>query len=107
MVPSNDDDGQREGIAAATELLRALASENRLAIVHELSGGTRCVHELVDALGVSQSLVSQHLRVLRGAHVVRSERRGRELAYSLADDHIGQIVADAIAHARVSARSTS
>jgi len=106
MGSATDDAAQREGITAATELLRALASENRLAIVHELTEGTRCVHELVEALGVSQSLVSQHLRVLRGAHVVRSERRGRELAYSLADEHIGQIVADAIAHATESTRST-
>jgi DNA-binding transcriptional ArsR family regulator len=87
------------GLVAASDLLRALASEHRLAIVEELGGGPRCVHELVDLLGVSQSLVSQHLRVLRGAQVVRTERRGREIAYSLTDDHIAHIVADAITHA--------
>jgi DNA-binding transcriptional ArsR family regulator len=58
------------------------------------------VHELVDALGVAQPLVSQHLRVLRGAGVVRGARRGREIEYSLTDEHIAHIVADAVSHAR-------
>jgi hypothetical protein len=38
--------------------------------------------------------------VLRGAGVVRGARRGREIAYSLVDDHIAHIVADAVSHAR-------
>ena len=104
MSSCMDVDGHA-GLIAATDLLRALASEHRLAIVQELSTGPTCVHELVDALGVSQSLVSQHLRVLRGARVVRSERRGREVAYSLSDDHIAHIVADAVTHAAESNRS--
>ena len=85
---------------AAGELLRALAAPVRIAIVIELGAGPRCVHELVEATGAAQPLVSQHLRVLRGAGVVRGERRGREIAYSLTDEHIGHIVADAITHAR-------
>jgi DNA-binding transcriptional ArsR family regulator len=63
-------------------------------------GAERCVHELVDALGVSQPLVSQHLRVLRAAGVVRGERLGREIRYTLADEHVAHIVADAVSHAR-------
>jgi DNA-binding transcriptional ArsR family regulator len=85
---------------AAGELLRALAAPLRIAIVTELGGGARCVHELVEAVGAPQPLVSQHLRVLRGAGVVRGARRGREIEYSLTDDHIAHIVADAISHAR-------
>ena len=84
---------------AAGELLRALAAPVRVAIVTELAAGQRCVHELVDALGVAQPLVSQHLRVLRGAGVVRGARRGREIAYSLVDEHVAHIVADAVSHA--------
>jgi DNA-binding transcriptional ArsR family regulator len=84
---------------AAGELLRALAAPIRIAIVTELAAGQRCVHELVDALGVAQPLVSQHLRVLRGAGVVRGSRRGREIAYSLVDEHVAHIVADAVSHA--------
>ena len=87
------------GLDVAADLLRALASPHRLAIVRELDGRARCVHELVDALGVSQPLVSQHLRVLRASHLVQAERRGREIAYSLTDDHIAHIAHDAVLHA--------
>jgi ArsR family transcriptional regulator, zinc-responsive transcriptional repressor len=91
-----------DGYEAAGELLRALAAPLRIGIVSQLAQGPRCVHELVDALGAPQPLVSQHLRVLRGAGVVRGARRGREIAYSLIDDHIARIVADAVSHARES-----
>ncbi|MGH3727600.1 MAG: ArsR/SmtB family transcription factor [Micromonosporaceae bacterium] len=89
-----------ESYEGAGELLRALAAPLRIAIVTELGGGPRCVHELVDVLRAPQPLVSQHLRVLRGAGVVRGQRRGREIAYSLTDEHIAHIVADAVSHAR-------
>jgi DNA-binding transcriptional ArsR family regulator len=85
---------------AAGELLRALAAPIRIAIVVQLGAGPRCVHELVASTGAAQPLVSQHLRVLRGAGVVTGERRGREIIYSLVDDHVGHLVADAVAHAR-------
>ena len=93
-----------DGYEAAGELLRALASPLRIAIITELSGGARCVHELVDALRAPQPLVSQHLRVLRGAGVVTGARRGREIEYRLTDEHVAHIVADAISHAGESRR---
>jgi len=89
-----------DGYEAAGELLRALAAPLRIRIVTELADGPRCVHELVDSLGAPQPLVSQHLRVLRGAGIVRGSRRGREIAYALTDDHVAHIVADAVSHAR-------
>ena len=85
--------------AAAGDLLRALAAPVRIAIVLELRGSPCCVHDLVDALAVAQPLVSQHLRVLKAAGVVHGERRGREVVYSLVDDHLAHIVVDAVAHA--------
>jgi ArsR family transcriptional regulator len=57
------------------------------------------VHDLVDLLGVTQPLVSQHLRVLKAAGVVTGTRHGREVVYALVDDHLAHIVADAVAHA--------
>jgi ArsR family transcriptional regulator, zinc-responsive transcriptional repressor len=91
---------EHKRLAAAGELLRALAAPMRIAIVTELArGGVRCVHQLVDALDAPQPLVSQHLRVLRMAGVVHGSRRGRETEYSLTDDHIAHIVADAVTHA--------
>ena len=84
----------------AGELLRALAAPVRIAIVLQLRESPRCVHELVDSLAISQSLASQHLRVLRAAGLVSTERRGREIAYSLSDEHVAHIVDDAIIHAQ-------
>src|SRR5438876_915963 len=83
---------------AASELLRALANAHRVAIVMELAEGERCVHELVDALGVPQPLISQHLRVLRSERLVTGRRRGREVAYELIDSHVAHIVRDAVNH---------
>lgn len=85
-------------LASAGDLLRALAAPVRIAIVLQLRASPRCVHELVDALGVTQPLISQHLRVLKGAGVVRGDRRGREVVYRLVDDHLAHIVVDAVAH---------
>ncbi|THV31438.1 winged helix-turn-helix transcriptional regulator [Glycomyces paridis] len=85
---------------AAGELLRALAAPLRIAIVMELAEGPKYVHQIVETLAVTQPLVSQHLRVLRGAGIVRGTRSGREISYSLIDDHIAHIVTDAVYHAR-------
>ncbi len=89
---------QIRAFEAAGELLRVLAAPARLAIVMELAEQPRFVHELVERLGLSQPLVSQHLRVLRGARLVGVERQGREAAYSLTDQHVAHIVADAVQH---------
>lgn len=85
-------------LTLAGELLRALSAPVRIAIVLQLRESERCVHELVGALGVTQPLISQHLRVLKSAGVVCGERSGREVLYRLADDHLAHIVVDAIAH---------
>ncbi|MBB1049868.1 helix-turn-helix transcriptional regulator [Dietzia sp. CW19] len=86
-------------VSAAGELLRALSAPLRIAIVLQLREGPRCVHELVDALGVAQPLVSQHLRVLKSSNVVSAHRRGREIRYELLDDHLLHIVEAAVGHA--------
>jgi DNA-binding transcriptional ArsR family regulator len=83
---------------AAGELLRAVTAPVRLAIVDLLADAPLCVHELVDALGVPQPLVSQHLKVLRAARLVETSRRGREVTYALVDGHVAHIVRDAMGH---------
>ncbi len=92
-------------LAGAVGLLKALASDIRLATVVELCEGPRCVHELqasLDVCGraVSQPLLSQHLKVLRQAGLVTTTRRGTEITYQLADAHVGHIVNDAIRHSQ-------
>ena len=89
----------KEILEITGDLLRALAAPLRIAIVLQLRGSTRCVHELVDALAVPQPLVSQHLRILKAAGVVAGERSGREVMYRLVDHHLTEIVVAAVAHA--------
>lgn len=90
-------------LTGALELFKTLSSEVRLSVVLELGSGPRCVHELADALRargreVSQPLLSQHLRVLRDAGLVTTTRRGAEVTYQMADEHVGHIVGDAMRH---------
>lgn len=89
----------KEILVVTGDLLRALAAPLRIAIVLQLRGSARCVHELVDALAVPQPLVSQHLRILKAAGVVAGERSGREVMYRLVDHHLTDIVVAAVAHA--------
>lgn len=79
-------------------LFRRLASPIRLAIIDHLASGENCVHELVDALGQSQPLISQHLRILRDANLVTAGRRGQEMVYQISDDHVIHIVRDGLTH---------
>jgi DNA-binding transcriptional ArsR family regulator len=87
-------------VRIAAMRFRTLGNPIRLAIVSELGAESRCVHELVDRLDTAQPLISQHLRVLRGARLVRTERRGKEVVYTLNDDHMSHIALDAIRRAR-------
>ncbi len=92
--------GGTRAYEAAGDLLKVLSAPARLAIVAELAEQSLFVHELVKRLDMSQPLVSHHLRVLRDARLVGVERHGREAVYSLADQHVGHIVADAVQHSK-------
>ncbi|GAA4305586.1 metalloregulator ArsR/SmtB family transcription factor [Klenkia terrae] len=93
-----------EDVAAASELLSALAAPLRLSIVALLDEhGTSCVHQLVEALGVTQPQASQHLRVLRGTRLVAGDRRHREVHHRLADDDVGLGALGHAAHTQTSA----
>jgi DNA-binding transcriptional ArsR family regulator len=87
-------------VRAACDVLKAIASPVRLALILQLAHGPRCVHELVEQVQASQPVVSQHLRLLRGMRLVRGDRHGREVAYSLVDDHVAHIARDALKHAQ-------
>jgi DNA-binding transcriptional ArsR family regulator len=64
-------------------VLRALADENRLAIVLAIAERARSVKDLTEAVGLSQTLVSHHLRALRGAGLVSVTAKGRSNVYSM------------------------
>ncbi len=66
-----------------TFVLKALANEARLKIVHHLDSGESCVCDLVELVGLDQSTVSKHLAVLKAAAIVDRERRGHHIYYRL------------------------
>ena len=77
-------------IEELTEVFKALADPTRLRLVKLLSEGEKalCVNALARRLDVSQSAVSQHLRVLRQTGLVKSERRGSSVHYLLDQDSL-------------------
>ncbi len=70
--------------ASAARVFNALADGTRLKIIKLLSKREHSVDELVQLLGVAQSTTSHHLRVLKEAGLIRGEKRGRNIHYSLA-----------------------
>ena len=77
-----------EGVAQKNciPLLKALADDTRWRIVRELLPASRTVGDLVERLDVSQYNVSKHLKVLREAGIVESERDGKHVSCRVADD---------------------
>ena len=64
-------------------VIKAMAHPARLFIVDVLSRGEECVRALTDMVGADMSTVSRHLSVLKGAGIVRDDKRGSEVFYSL------------------------
>ncbi|SMQ74967.1 metalloregulator ArsR/SmtB family transcription factor [Agreia sp. VKM Ac-1783] len=86
------------GLEATAALFKVLGSESRLVLLRLLSSKPATVSELTGLSGMSQPLVSQHLKTLRQAGIITVSRIGREAEYQLADHHIAHVVDDAIAH---------
>jgi DNA-binding transcriptional ArsR family regulator len=68
---------------ARARVMKALAHPTRLFIVDELSRGERCVCDLTEKIGADVSTVSKHLSVLKGAGIVRDDKRGVQVFYRL------------------------
>jgi ArsR family transcriptional regulator, virulence genes transcriptional regulator len=76
----------------ATRLLTALANEHRLAILCQLVEGERSVGKLVDAVGLTQSALSQHLAKLRAAGIVATRRDAQTIYYRLASEAAASVM---------------
>ena len=64
-------------------LFKILSVDKRIEIIELLKKGTMSVNAMAKELGISQSAVSQHLRILKGAELVKDERKGYWIFYSL------------------------
>ncbi len=89
------DDLTYEGLA---NLFGALADPTRARIVHTLLRQELCTCDIAAVLGVTESAVSQHLRVLRHLGLVRHRRAGKLVYYSLDDFHVAQLVEVGLTH---------
>jgi ArsR family transcriptional regulator, virulence genes transcriptional regulator len=78
--------------AEAARLLAALANESRLMILCELVDGERSVGTLVEAVGLTQSALSQHLAKLRAAGIVATRRDAQTIYYRLASEAAGSVM---------------
>lgn len=89
---------QENQIEKTSKLFKILGEKNRLHIVFALQTKSLCVHEIEELLGVSQSLVSHQLKILRDAKIVKTEKRKNEVIYSLDDEHISLLLEIAKVH---------
>lgn len=87
-----------EHAAELADLFRLLGDPTRLRIVLTCLDAPTAVGEIADRLELSASLVSHHLRLLRAARIVRSERHGKQVFYAAADDHVRCVVVDMLEH---------
>jgi DNA-binding transcriptional ArsR family regulator len=83
---------------AVAETMQALATPSRLRILGRLYDGPCPVNELAAAVGMEPSAVSHQLRVLRHLGLVAGHRAGRQIVYDLYDDHVGELLEQAISH---------
>lgn len=90
------DDARIETIAAT---YRLLGDPTRLKVLLACLEGPIAVGDIAARIGASQPLVSHHLRLLRGARLVRGERRQRQVFYATADAHISDMLMDMLDHA--------
>jgi ArsR family transcriptional regulator, zinc-responsive transcriptional repressor len=89
-----------DALSGAAELFKALSATSRLLILCALAHEPSSVGALTETTKLSQPLVSQHLRLLRGINLVTAARSGRETIYSLTDGHVARVIQDAIAHSQ-------
>lgn len=80
----------KNGEVSCATLLKVLADETRLNVVRQLMDGPRHVGEINELLAVDQSLLSHHLKILRDAGIVTSERDGKAVLYRLAPSMEGK-----------------
>ncbi len=85
-------------IGEVAELFKMFGDKTRARILCALSMEELCVCDLTALLGMTQSAVSHQLRLLKAVRLVRSRKQGREVYYSLDDQHIQSIFAMAFTH---------
>ena len=87
-----------EDIMELSDLFKVFADSTRLRILHKLFNGPISVGVIAEALDMNQSAISHQLKYLKNSDLVKSERNGKSIYYSLADDHIKTIFKTGLEH---------
>ena len=85
-------------VAGLSELFRVLADETRTKILYLLAAEELCVHHLAQILDLTLPTISHHLRLMKLMRLVKTRREGKHVYYSLADDHVLQVIQTAQEH---------
>lgn len=80
------------------DMFRLLGDPTRLKLVLILCLGPSAASAAAARAGLSPQLASHHLRLLKAARLVQAVRKGREIHYDIADDHVRHMLADMVAH---------
>ena len=76
------------------KISKAMSDKNRLRIMQMLTGGQMNVSDVADDLNVEENLASHHLRVLSGLGFLRSDKKGREVFYSINKTKLVALIKD-------------
>ncbi|MBX2846712.1 MAG: metalloregulator ArsR/SmtB family transcription factor [Acidiferrobacterales bacterium] len=87
-----------ENVSQLADLFSLMGDTSRLRIILCCLHEAISVSDIASQLGLSQSLVSHHLRLLKAARMVKSERRGKQVFYTAADQHVQCVIEDMVAH---------
>lgn len=85
-------------VEVIAETFRVLGDPTRIRILNALTDGELCVCDIAALVGITESAVSHQLRLLRGMRLVRPRRAGRQVFYSLDDQHIVELLRLAVTH---------
>lgn len=80
------------------DLFKVFSDTTRIKILYVLMERDQCVADIAEAIGATQSAVSHQLRILKQARLVRFQRHGKSMRYSLADDHVYTVLAQGMSH---------
>ena len=87
---------------ALADTFKVLGDTTRIRILDALSRSELCVCDIAARVGLTESAVSHQLRLLRDSRVVRTRRNGRQIFYTLDDQHIVQLLRLAVTHVQES-----
>ena len=88
----------KETLEQIAELFKGFADPTRVQILSTLADGELCVTDITQAVQISQSAISHQLRLLKQMHLIKFRRDGKNLWYSLADDHVRTILQMGLEH---------